>query len=58
MEDPTLEDFKIGDIKDAKETKAEVLKNQIQNFTGENPEIAAQLVRAWIKGEDDINGNH
>ena len=58
MEDPSLEDFKIGDITDTKETKAEALKNQIQNFAGENPEIAAQLVRAWIKGEDDINGNN
>ena len=57
MDDPTLEEFKIAEINNAKETKAEALKNQIQNFTGENPEIAAQLVRAWIKGEDDVNGD-
>ena len=52
LEDPALEDFKIADI-EAVESPAEVLKTQIQNFTSDNPEIAAQLVRSWLKGGED-----
>ena len=36
-----------------KETKEAALKKQISEFASANPEIAAQLIRTWIKGEDD-----
>ncbi len=45
-----------ADLKDeieVKETKEIVLKKQISEFANTNPEIAAQLIRTWIKGEDD-----
>ncbi len=45
-----------ADIKDeieVKETKEIVLKKQISEFASTNPEIAAQLIRTWLKGEDD-----
>lgn len=35
------------------ETKEQALKREIQNFSKENPEIAAQLLRTWLKGDDD-----
>ena len=44
------------DIKDeieVKETKEIVLKKQISEFANSNPDIAAQLIRTWLKGEDD-----
>lgn len=35
-----------------KETKEHVLRKKIQEFTSQNPEISAQLVRTWLKGDD------
>lgn len=35
------------------ETKEMALKREIQSFSKENPDIAAQLLRTWIKGDDD-----
>ncbi len=35
------------------ETKELALKREIQNFSKENPDIAAQLLRTWLKGDDD-----
>jgi flagellar M-ring protein FliF len=35
------------------ETPEQVIKKQLKEFTTANPEIAAQLIRTWIKGEDD-----
>lgn len=31
------------------ETREQVLKKQIKEFTSTNPEIVAQLLRAWMK---------
>lgn len=36
-----------------KETKEMVLKKQIAEFANNNPEIASQLIKTWIKGEDN-----
>ncbi len=35
------------------ETKEMALKREIQSFSKENPDIAAQLLRTWLKGDDD-----
>lgn len=43
------------DIKDEielKNTKEAVLKKQITDFASGNPDIAAQLIRTWMKGDD------
>lgn len=35
------------------ETPEQVIKKQLKEFTTANPEIAAQLIRTWIKGDDN-----
>ncbi len=35
------------------ETKEMALKREIQTFSNENPDIAAQLLRTWLKGEEE-----
>ena len=35
------------------DTKEQVIKKQLKEFTNSNPEIAAQLIRTWIKGDDE-----
>lgn len=45
-----------ADIKDEielQETKEKVLKKKIKEFSNSNPEIAAQLLRTWLKGDDE-----
>ncbi|MDR3766567.1 MAG: flagellar basal-body MS-ring/collar protein FliF [Butyricicoccus sp.] len=39
-------------ILDIKNEKNMELKRDIRKFTEENPEIAAQMIRTWLKGED------
>ncbi|MHC1724193.1 MAG: flagellar basal-body MS-ring/collar protein FliF [Aminipila sp.] len=36
-------------------TREEELKGQIQDFTDINPEISAQLLKTWLRGEEDNN---
>ena len=38
-------------ILDIKNEKNMELKQDIRKFTEENPEIAAQMIRTWLKGE-------
>lgn len=44
---------KIDVIKDSRQQK---MKDVIQDFSTSNPEIAAQLIRSWLKEEGDLNG--
>jgi len=49
-------DFSWQDVQDdikVQETKEQFIKKQLQEFTKSNPEIAAQLIRTWIKGDDE-----
>lgn len=49
-------DFSWADIHDEikiQETPEQVIKKQLKDFSTANPEIAAQLIRTWLKGEDD-----
>ncbi len=34
------------------ETRDEALKREIRDFSKNNPEIVAQLIRSWMRGED------
>ena len=36
----------------AQATKEEVLRGKLKDFAGQNPEIAAQLIRVWLRGDD------
>ncbi len=50
------DDFTWADIQDeikVQETQEQVIKKQLKEFTASNPEIAAQLIRTWLKGEDE-----
>lgn len=43
----------IEDIRNSNNSKEEQVKEDLQEFATKNPEIAAQLIRSWLKGEDD-----
>lgn len=49
------DDFSWANIQDeikVQETKEQVIKKQLKEFTTANPEIAAQLIRTWLKGDE------
>lgn len=56
-EQPVAEPKQPVDVSVAKlevaETKETALKREIQTFSKDNPEIVAQLLRTWLKGDDD-----
>lgn len=55
------DDFSWKDIQDeikVQETQEQVIKKQLKDFTETNPEIAAQLIRTWLKGEDEQYGGN
>lgn len=37
--------------------KEEILREKLQDFAEQNPEIAAQLIRTWLRGEDFNGGD-
>lgn len=46
-------EFDIASLsEEAPETRDEVLKREIQDFSKNNPEIVAQLIRNWIRSEE------
>ena len=49
-------DFSWQDIHDGiklQETQEQAIKKQLKEFTSTNPEIAAQLLRTWLKGDEE-----
>ena len=40
-------------LEDILKTREEELKGQIQDFTDINPEISAQLLKTWLRGDED-----
>nr|WP_312577367.1 flagellar basal-body MS-ring/collar protein FliF [Sedimentibacter sp.] len=55
-DDDESDDVSWKDIQDEiklQDTKEQVIKKQLKEFTNGNPEIAAQLIRTWIKGDDE-----
>lgn len=46
-------DFELASLtEETPETREEALKREIQDFSKHNPEIVAQLIRTWIRGEE------
>lgn len=43
----------IQELRDSANVKEEKVKKELQDFSSQNPEIAAQLIRSWLRGEDD-----
>jgi flagellar M-ring protein FliF len=42
----------IEAIRNAANGKEQRVKTELQEFSDRNPEIAAQLIRSWLKGDD------
>lgn len=49
---PNDTDFELTSLDDTPETRDEALKREIQDFSRNNPEIVAQLIRNWIRGDE------
>lgn len=46
-------EFELASLNDeTTETREEALKREIKEFSKNNPEIVAQLIRTWIRGEE------
>ncbi len=46
-------EFELASLSDdTTETREEALKREIKEFSKNNPEIVAQLIRTWIRGEE------
>ena len=45
-----------ADIMEVNTEKSMELRKNVRQFAQNNPEIAAQMVKAWLRGEDDNNG--
>ncbi|MDF1494237.1 flagellar basal-body MS-ring/collar protein FliF [Caproiciproducens sp. CPB-2] len=54
-EEEAIELQAIEDARAEKASKEQALTKEIQDFSSQNPEIAAQLIRSWLRG-DDGNG--
>ena len=46
----------IEEIRNASGGKEQRVKSELKDFSDKNPEIAAQLIRSWLKGDDDKHG--
>ena len=46
----------IEEIRNAADGKEQRVKNELKDFSDRNPEIAAQLIRSWLKGDDKKHG--
>ena len=46
----------IEEIRNAMNGKSNELKSDLQEFASRNPEIAAQLIRSWLRGDDSKHG--
>jgi flagellar M-ring protein FliF len=43
----------MEEIHAAQQTRDQELRKGLQEFTEQNPEIVAQLIRTWVRGDDD-----
>ncbi len=46
----------IEELRNASGGKEERVKSDLKDFSDKNPEIAAQLIRSWLKGDDNKHG--
>jgi flagellar M-ring protein FliF len=50
---PEIPTESIEQIRQSTNEKEEKVRKDLQDFSSQNPEIAAQLIRSWLRGEDD-----
>lgn len=55
-EEETMPTESIEEIRNAADGKEQHVKNELKDFSDKNPEIAAQLIRSWLKGDDKKHG--
>lgn len=46
----------IEELRNASNGKEQRVKSDLQDFSAKNPEIAAQLIRSWLRGDDNKHG--
>lgn len=46
----------IEELRNANTGKEQRVKSDLQDFSSKNPEIAAQLIRSWLRGDDNKHG--
>lgn len=51
--DPEAQEDEVSEIVSIKNEKTFNLRNNIRDFATENPEISAQLLRSWLRGEGE-----
>lgn len=55
-EEESMPTESIEELRNAKSGKEQRVKNELEDFSSRNPEIAAQLIRSWLRGDDKKNG--
>ena len=55
-EEETMPTESIEEIRNASGGKEQRVKSELLDFSDKNPEIAAQLIRSWLKGDDNKHG--
>lgn len=55
-EGETMPTESIEQLRNASGGKEQRVKSDLKDFSDRNPEIVAQLVRSWLKGDDNKNG--
>ena len=56
QEAPKKPDKSIEEKRKADNREQEHIKAQLQDFSAKDPEIAAQLIRSWLRGDDKRHG--
>ncbi len=54
--EPEMPVESIEEIRNASGGKEQRVKVELQDFSNKNPEIVAQLIRSWLKGDDGKHG--
>lgn len=49
---PAVQTESIAEKRSTMDEKEQQVKKDLQDFSGKNPEIVAQLIRSWLRGDD------
>ncbi|MCI1955636.1 MAG: flagellar M-ring protein FliF [Oscillospiraceae bacterium] len=55
-EEDSMPNESIEELRNANKGKEQRVKGELQDFSSRNPEIAAQLIRSWLRGDDRKHG--
>ena len=46
----------LEELHAAQQNRSQELRKSLQDFSDQNPEIVAQLIKSWLRGEDEADG--